>query len=116
MAPSWRARTWVTTPAMVTGARGPSVAGSSRVVTTTSSSCRYAPGATATQNCSGVASSLPSTRPTGSPWSAALETTRSPIPAPLASASTAALVNQIVPHEYDGWSDPGTYPRVAHMP
>ena len=68
MAPSCRARTWVTTPAMVTGSR-PS--GSSRWVTTTSSSCRYAPGRTATQNCSGVASTVPSTRPTVSPCSIA---------------------------------------------
>jgi hypothetical protein len=35
-APSCRARTWVTTPAIRTGGRS----GSSRVVTTTSSSCR----------------------------------------------------------------------------
>src|SRR5215467_3688993 len=61
-APSCRARTWVTIPAMETGSRP----GTSRWVTTTSSSCRYAPGVTATQNCSGVASVVPSTRPTGS--------------------------------------------------
>src|SRR5437868_6858475 len=62
-APSCRARTAVTTPEIVTGSRS----GSSRVVTTTSSSCRYAPGVTATQNCNGVASAVPSTRPTAEP-------------------------------------------------
>ena len=40
------------------------VRAASRSKTTTSSSCRYWSGATATQNSSGVASSVPSTRPT----------------------------------------------------
>src|SRR5262245_19449015 len=67
LAPSWRACTSVTTPAMVTDS--PPSPGRSRVVTTTSSSCRYAPEETATQNFSGVASNVPSTPPTGSPSS-----------------------------------------------
>ena len=61
LAPSWRARTSDTMPAIrdTTGAPG-----TSRSHTTTSSSCRYWPSATATQKSSGVASSVPSTRPT----------------------------------------------------
>ena len=62
VAPSCRARTSVTTPAISTGP----TAGTSRVVTTTSSSCSADSGPTATQNFSGVASSVPSTRPTAS--------------------------------------------------
>jgi hypothetical protein len=62
-APSCRARTCVTTPDAVTAP----TPGTSRLVTTMSSNCRYAPGATATQNSSGVASSTPSTRPADTP-------------------------------------------------
>ena len=39
--------------------------GSGRWVTTTSSSCRYWPGARPTENCSGVAGTVPTTSPTG---------------------------------------------------
>ncbi len=40
--------------------------GTGRRVTTTSSSCRYWPGASPTENSNGVESSVPATRPTGS--------------------------------------------------
>ena len=60
-APSWRARAAVTTP----DSRISRPSGSRRVVATTSSSWRCCPSATATQKSIGVASSVPSTRPTG---------------------------------------------------
>src|SRR6266496_529119 len=60
-APSCRARTFVTTPAVVTEP----TPGTVRAVITMSSSCRYSSGFRATQNSSGVESSTPSTRPTG---------------------------------------------------
>jgi hypothetical protein len=37
------------------------------LVTTTSSSCRYCSGLIATENCSGVAATVPTTRPTDLP-------------------------------------------------
>ena len=61
-APSCRARTLVTTPESRTGSSRP---GTARSHTTTSSSWRYWSSASATQKVSGVASSVPRTRPTG---------------------------------------------------
>src|SRR4051794_38529777 len=63
--PSWRARTCETTPYT----RTISPSGRTRSSATTSSSWRYDPSWTPTQNSSGVASSVPIIRPTGDPLS-----------------------------------------------
>src|SRR6185437_15776467 len=66
LAPSCTASTLVTTPAICTGlAPSPGIG---LVVTTTSSSCAYWPGARPTENCSGVAGTVPTTRPSSSPF------------------------------------------------
>src|SRR5205814_2750074 len=61
--PSCTASTLVTTPAICT----PGWPGSSRRVTSTSSSCTYWPGASPTENCSGVAGTVPTTSPSAPP-------------------------------------------------
>ena len=58
-APSCIASTFVTTPEICT----PGCPGSSRRVITTSSSCAYCPGASPTENPSGVAGTVPTTSP-----------------------------------------------------
>src|SRR5579883_3592680 len=60
-APSWRARTWLTTPDSATEVPP----GTARSVTTTSSSCTWPGRSRAKENVRGVASWVPSTRPTG---------------------------------------------------
>src|SRR5215472_7004708 len=62
-APSCTASTFATTPDTCTGG----CPGRLLWVTTTSSSCRYCTGLTATENCSGVAATVPTTSPTTSP-------------------------------------------------